>query len=270
MPFINAHGITQYYRLAGEGTPIVFVHGALIDQRSWDPQFVEFQAGFRTLGYDLRGHGRTGPSRQPQYSVRLLADDLFALLNALEIERPVLCGLSFGGMIAQTYAAEYPVAGLVLADTLVSTGEGWRDTIFRKMLYPRWLMRSAVGRLGPDRFSRLALWMARRIQGAEWLETRRGTGQYVRSCLRQMPSQETLKTIDAIYRYRAQPLERLHCPALVLFGEADAGIIQRHSAILATRLPAARASRIPRAGHMANLDNPAEFNAQVRSFLEQV
>lgn len=270
MPFINAHGITQYYRLEGSGTPLVFVHGALVDHHSWDPQFTEFQGEFRVLAYDLRGHGRTGASQQAQYSVRLLADDLLALLSALGIERPLLCGLSLGGMVAQTYAANYPVAGLVLTDTLISAGESRRDELFRRVLYPRWLVRTAVQRLDRERFARLAMEMARRFLGPAWLGTRPETRQYLHSCLRQMPGGEVLKTIEAIYQYRAQPLERVCGPSLVLLGEHEAGIIRRHSVELARRLGDAHHSHIPQAGHMSNLDNPAAFNAQLHRFLERV
>lgn len=120
MPFLNAHGIAQYYELRGEGAPIVFIHGALVDHRAWDPQASELEHSHRVLRYDLRGHGRTGPSTNALYTVDLFAEDLYVLIDALGLDHPLLCGLSLGGMIAQTYALRYPISGLVLADTLAS------------------------------------------------------------------------------------------------------------------------------------------------------
>lgn len=267
MPYINAHGIPQYYRSQGSGPPIVFVHGALVDHRSWDPQLEAFKETHHVLTYDLRGHGRTGPSDRADYSIALFAEDLRALLDALSIERPLLCGLSLGGMIAQAYAARFPVAGLVLADTLVGIRAGRRDDLIRYLLYPRWLMALATRWLNPDQFGRAALWMARLTQGSGWLERERRA--YVRACLRLMRAREVRKTLDAIYRFEPQPLERVERPALILNGEREAGIVRRHSEIILGRLSNARAEQIPRAGHLSNLDNPTEFNQRLGRFLAQ-
>lgn len=268
MPFINAHGITQYYHAQGEGPPLVFIHGALVDHESWLPQLEAFQRTHRVLAHDLRGHGRTGPSDRPDYSVELFADDLRALLQALVVEAPLLCGLSLGGMIGQAYAARYPVAGLVLADTLVSIAESRREAVIRRLAYPRRLIALAIRSLNPDRFARLALWLAELAQGSHWLE--QDTRRYVRNCMGRMPGQEVLKTFDAIYRFRRQPLQRIDCPVLVVNGEREAGIVRRHADVIVDRLPQAQFEQIPGAGHLSNLDNPLAFNELLGEFARQV
>lgn len=270
MPFLNAHGLTQYYELLGDGPPIVFIHGALVDHRCWEPQCAALRRSHQVLCYDLRGHGRTGRSGRPNYSVELFADDLNALLGALGIERPLLCGLSLGGMIAQTYALKYPLAGLVLADTLAAAGLSRRDELLRRLLYPRWLMALTVRRLDTDHFARLAIGLTRLTHGSAWLGTRRATREYITSCIEQMQNREVIKTIEAIYRFRLQPLERIECPTLALVGEHEAGIINRHTEEIARRIGNVRLAQIPQAGHISNLDNPSAFNERVLEFLEQV
>lgn len=226
-----------------------------------------FQRSHRVLIYDLRGHGQTGPSQATDYSVELFAEDLRALLEALELQAPLLCGLSLGGMIAQAYASRFPVAGLVLADTLASTGENRREALIRKLLYPRWLMALAIRSLDPDRFARLVLWLTRLAQGPDWLAA--DSRHYVRDCIRRMQPDEILKTLDAVYHFGPQALQQVAVQGLVLSGEREAGIVSRHAELITKRLPQARFERIPKAGHLSNLENPTEFNDRLRQFALQ-
>lgn len=200
--------------------------------------------------------------------MELFAKDLRALLEALGLQAPVLCGLSLGGMIAQAYAARFPVAGLVLADTLVSVGEGRRDAVFRRLVYPRWLVRLATRSLGTERFVGLALGLARLVQGPAWLDA--DSRRYVRECAGGMDADEVLKTLDAVYRFEPQPLQRVTAPGLVLRGEREAGIVRRHAELITERLPMARFERILAAGHMSNLENPSAFNHHLRQFARQL
>ena len=79
---------------------MVFVHGAILDHSQWDPQIEALRTSFTTYAYDVRGHGRTGGSDRGVYSIDLFADDLAAFIDALGLERSVICGLSAGGCIA--------------------------------------------------------------------------------------------------------------------------------------------------------------------------
>lgn len=122
MPTIQTNDITTWYDRTGEGMPIVFVHGAWTDHQMWEPQVEALADDYEVIAYDVQGHGRTGGSAEEQCTAELFATDLRALINGLDLDRPVLCGLSLGGMIGQTYAARYPdkLRGLILTDTAVS------------------------------------------------------------------------------------------------------------------------------------------------------
>ncbi|MFB6140372.1 MAG: alpha/beta fold hydrolase [Halosimplex sp.] len=142
MPTVRTNDVETYYERRGEGPPVVFVHGAIVDHSQWDPQLEALSDEYTTVAYDVRGHGRTGGSPRSAYSMDLFADDLHALLDALDIENPVLCGLSTGGCIAQVYAARHPdrVAGLVLADTFapdyLSVGERFQRSLMLRATIP--------------------------------------------------------------------------------------------------------------------------------------
>ncbi|TKA62710.1 hypothetical protein B0A55_10635 [Friedmanniomyces simplex] len=112
MPTVEANNITINYRLDAPDPShdlVVLINGLADDLTTWDYQVPALlKAGYRILRYDNRGIGKT--SRPPgPYTSELLADDLHALLNALDIRDSFhLLGVSMGGMIAQSYALRYP------------------------------------------------------------------------------------------------------------------------------------------------------------------
>jgi len=122
MPKIHINGLDHYYEQQGQGPALVLVHGAFADTRIWQPQWEYLSGNYRLLRYDLRGHGRTGPSDLERYTIATFADDLACLLNTLEIKAPVICGLSWGGSIAQAFAVRYPARprALILASSAVA------------------------------------------------------------------------------------------------------------------------------------------------------
>ncbi|MGD8490657.1 MAG: alpha/beta fold hydrolase [Anaerolineae bacterium] len=62
MSKIRVNGLDHCYKLRGAGPALVFVHGAFVDAPLWQPKVDRFAAHHQVLRYDLRGHGRTGPS----------------------------------------------------------------------------------------------------------------------------------------------------------------------------------------------------------------
>ena len=121
MSTVTVNGIDINYRESGEGFPIVFVHGYTGNSRNWAftvPALRE--VGFRTISMDLRGHGQSAkPTRQEDYALGLMAEDVYQLLSQLGVREYFLVGHSMGGRIAQilTLAHPEPIRALVLVDT---------------------------------------------------------------------------------------------------------------------------------------------------------
>src|SRR3990167_1041258 len=102
------------------GETITFIHGLRHDHTQFDRQVLHFSHdGYRTLTYDIRGHGRSLSTSTRDYTIDLLAEDLKSLFTKLGIKKSHLVGVSLGGAIAQAYAGNYPedVAKLILAGT---------------------------------------------------------------------------------------------------------------------------------------------------------
>lgn len=269
MPTIRTNDIGTYYERRGEGPPVVFVHAAIVDHGMWDRQVDALSGDYTTITYDVRGHGRTGGSTRRKYTVDLYARDLDALIEALDVERPVLCGLSMGGLIAQTYAATRPdrVAGLVLADTFAprigSRSEWFLRRIALNALIP------PVRILGYERVEKANMWLTERFVGGaggdyERIERLHESGPG-------MTTGEFAKMIRSMTRFHEASLDipSITVPTLVLYGENELPFIKRHAAELAARLPNAEIEEISDAGHASNLDEPDRFTAAVRSLLER-
>jgi pimeloyl-ACP methyl ester carboxylesterase len=107
---INADGVRLRGEQSGEGAPILLLHGLTATRRYVVMGSRALQrSGHRVISYDARGHGHSEAARAPgAYTYELLADDLRAVLDGLEIERAVLAGASMGAQTALRFALENP------------------------------------------------------------------------------------------------------------------------------------------------------------------
>ncbi len=271
MARVSTNGIETYYDRQGSGPPIVFVHGAIVDGRQWSPQFEGLRDEYTVVTYDVRGHGRTGGSDVARYSINLLADDLHALVTALDLERPVICGLSMGGCIAQVYAARHPdrIAGLVLADTFgpqpIGLSEWLQRVVLLRALVP------PVRVLGYERVERAMVWLQERVSG-EGVSGEYDQIQQLRSSGQQMSTGEFSKVIHALTSFHetAIELDGIAVPTLVMYGEHDAPFLRRQALSLGVTIPKASVVEVPGAGHVANLDNPSFVTDALQDHLEAI
>ena len=104
---IAANGIRIRYTIEGAGPWLVMSHSLACDLGMWDHEATMLSGRFRVLRFDTRGHGGT-QAPAAEYTLDQLADDLQALLDALDIERCHFMGLSMGGMIGMTHALKHP------------------------------------------------------------------------------------------------------------------------------------------------------------------
>ncbi|MDC0762105.1 alpha/beta hydrolase [Brevibacillus sp. AG] len=110
--FLEANGARIYYEVAGEGEPLLLIHGFNLNTRLWDAQLQAFAQTYKVVRFDIRGFGKTLATDVPF----TLYDDVKAVLLGLGIEKAHVAGLSFGGMVAQEFALAYPqmVSSLIL------------------------------------------------------------------------------------------------------------------------------------------------------------
>ncbi len=259
MPLIQTGDIKTYYEMLGQGPPLVFIHGAAASHDMWKPQVEYFSNTFTTLTYDIRGHQKT-EGAEGNYSFDMLVDDLHELMKALEIEEPVVCGLSLGGMIAQAYAILHPenLHGLVLVDTAISSAMTISDRI-TKALYPPRLVKWTMRRMTPEKY---ADWSFKFFE-----EINQEIVEYLKAEQLKMSYDELIKIIDLIYRFKQLPLETIRVPTLVMLGENERKAVFPHADKMIELIPNSRKVLVPNAGHVSSLENPEFFNRELEDFL---
>jgi pimeloyl-ACP methyl ester carboxylesterase len=268
MPTAQTNEIETYYERRGDGRPIVFIHGAIMDHRMWATQMDALDDEFTTVAYDVRGHGRTGGSDVPTYTVDLYVEDLDALLTALDLERPVLCGLSLGGCIAQAYAATHPekVAGLVLADTFTQAPLG----LTGRLLFTNLRVFAALDRvIRYKSLNRFQMRVGNLIKPGVAGEG--GTVQELVDTGPMINHTEFVKIVHSLAAFSRSgnvELSQISVPTLILYGENEPSLMRDHAVMMGKLIPnTSTVTEIPGAGHASNIDNPVFFTEALQEFL---
>jgi pimeloyl-ACP methyl ester carboxylesterase len=114
--YADVNGINLYYETHGSGRPLILLHGGLGAGEMFGPIMPALAEGHQVITVDLQGHGRTADIDRP-LDIRLMADDIAALIDHLGLAKPDLVGYSLGGGVAFFTAVKYPrkVGKLVVA-----------------------------------------------------------------------------------------------------------------------------------------------------------
>ncbi len=246
------------YELEGpEGAPVVVFTGSLgTDITMWQPQSDRLREHFRTLRYEIRGHGRSAVPPGP-YSMDDLGSDLVALLDRLEIERASLCGLSIGGMISMWTAARVPerIERVVLCCTSARLGppESWHE-------------RAATvrdGGVGAVADAVLQRWFTPGFREAH-PEVIEG----MRQILAATPREGYAGCCEAIAAMDLTgDLPSIAAPTLVVAGEHDPSTPPEHGRRIAELIPGARFEVVSNAAHLASVERPDLTTMTILRFL---
>lgn len=128
--YADVNGIRLYYEIHGSGRPLILLHGGLGSGEMFGPLLPALAANHQVIAVDLQGHGRTADIDRP-ISVKLMADDIAALIAHLGLDKPDLFGYSLGGGVAFFTAVRHPelVGRLVMVSTNIR-----RSAIYPEML----------------------------------------------------------------------------------------------------------------------------------------
>jgi 3-oxoadipate enol-lactonase len=263
MPQLAVGGTRLYVEdSGGRGPPVVFSHGLLYSCRMWDAQVPALRGRFRCISYDHRGQGKSEVAAGG-YDMDTLAEDGAALIRVLGAQPVHFVGLSMGGFVGMRIAARHPelIRSLVLLDTSADPEPPENLPRYRMLAFiARWLgqrpvagavlkiMHGASMRADPTRAAELHTWRARLIASDRIGAVRAVQGVLDRRGIR-------------------QELSQIQVPTLVMVGEEDTATVPARAEALAAAITGARLVRVPRAGHMAAIDNPDFVTAQLERFL---
>jgi pimeloyl-ACP methyl ester carboxylesterase len=128
--YAEVNGISLYFETHGAGRPLVLLHGGLGSGEMFGPVLPALAERHQVVAVDLQGHGRTADIDRP-VDVRLMADDIAALIGHLGLDKPDVVGYSLGGGVALHTAAKYPA---VVGRLVVVSANIRRDAIYPEML----------------------------------------------------------------------------------------------------------------------------------------
>ena len=261
MPFAAIGKNVLHYVYSGKKNKpaLVFANSLGSDLHIWDEVVESLADDFRIVRYDLRGHGLSEASPAP-YSARDLSEDIIALMDLIEMGQAIVCGISVGGIIAQSLALDHPerVRALVLSDTGARIGsvESWEQ------------------RIELVRAEGLNAWKEPTMERWFSLEHRRRHPAALRGYATML-----LKTApegyigvccalrDADFHDAAQ---RIKSPTLVLCGAEDIATPPQLGRELASLIPEAKFSLIEGAGHLPCVEKPVEMAERMMEFFREV
>jgi 3-oxoadipate enol-lactonase len=256
--WVDVTGGRLRWTAAGEGSPLVLVHGFSFDQRQWEPQIGPLSMQHRLVRYDLRGFGS---STRPVGGYRHI-DDLRMLLRALGIERPVLVGLSLGANVVLAYAIQHAqeVAGLVLASPGLP-GHHWAVQRPPEAVAAHAASHGvAAGKkfwLEHPIFTSTRRYPQARVAVEEMVNAY--SGWHWQNTDVQQPGPDVRAALTA-----------LQVPALVISGDLDVAGYREIAGEIAAALPHGKLARFPDAGHVMNLEEPERFDSLVLEFAAEV
>jgi pimeloyl-ACP methyl ester carboxylesterase len=144
--YAQVNGINLYYEAHGAGRPLILLHGGLGSGEMFGPILPTLAESHQVIAVDLQGHGRTADIDRP-IDIRLMADDIAALIDHLGLDKPDLVGYSLGGGVALYTAVKYPakVRRLVAASANIR-----RDAIYPEILAQQGQVNAAAAEFMKD------------------------------------------------------------------------------------------------------------------------
>jgi pimeloyl-ACP methyl ester carboxylesterase len=261
MEMIEVDGLRIAYERAGDGPPLVLLHGYVGDgAATWRHQLEGLSDEFTVVAWDTPGAGR---SSDPPESVGLAgyADYLAGFVEALGLKRPHVAGLSFGGALAIEFCRRHATvpASLILA----SAYAGWAGSLPENVANERLQQALVLADLSPDEFVRTLLptmFSERTPQGC--------VDDFSASMVAFRPT-----GFRAMARAAAEDLRdalpRINAPTLLIYGDSDTRAPRSVAEHLHASLPTSTLVVLGKAGHLCNIEAPEEFNRAVRAFLRE-
>lgn len=272
-------GVHLHAAIAGEGAPIVCLHGFPENWRSWRRQFGPLvRAGFSVWALDLRGYNESDrPSARRDYHLRRLVADVAAVVRSTGHPRAHIAGHDWGGVVAWTFAGVHPD----LVDKLVILNAPHARIYFQKMWRTTQMFRSAyvfffnIPFVAERALSALDFWairfMFKRLVGRPGTFSEHEVEEYVRA----LATPGALTAALNFYRanflsrraVRTAQSARIDAETLVIWGERDPALGTTLLDGLKEVAPRVRIHRIPDAGHFVQNEASEEVSQAMVQFL---
>ena len=259
VPYATSGGARIYWDESHGGDPLLLIMGLWYTHEMWHRTRPRLAGHFRTIAFDNRGVGKSDVPTGP-YSIAQMADDAAAVLDAAQVDRAHVFGVSMGGMIAQEFALAYStrVRSLILGCTAC----GGKNAIpaakeVLEIALARASMTPEEGAQAIVPFIYDAATPRERIE--EDLAIRRRTYPAAAGYLGQVQAILAWTSLDR--------LKDIHAPTLILHGESDGLVPPENARILEKEIRGSRLVMLPHASHIFATDQPESSHREILAFL---
>jgi pimeloyl-ACP methyl ester carboxylesterase len=235
----QVNGISIHYRIYGNGSPVIFLHGGLANSDYWGAQVPAVAAHHTVILMDSRGHGRSTRDVRP-YGYDLMADDVLALMDHLKIAKADIVGWSDGAILGIDLALRHKDrVGKVFAFAANTLTSGVKDNVEKNPTFAAYIERA----------------------GHEY-EAQSATPKEYASFVEQISKMwaEQPNWSDA-------QLAAIDTPVLIVDGDHDEAIKREHTEYISAAIPHAGLLILPNTSHFAFLQDPQQFNFAILHFL---
>jgi len=242
--------------IAGEGEPVVLLHGLGGTSNTWTPQMGLLDR-HRAIRPDLPGSGRS-PLPAGGLSIDGMAETVLRMMAALGVERALLAGHSMGTIVCQQVALMEPrrVRALALCGPLLAPPDQAREAL-----------KARAARARTEGMDSIADQIVQAATSSHSKQHNLAAIAFVRESLLRQPPEGYAASCEALAAVAAADVGRLSCPTLLVTGEDDAVAPPSVARSMAERIKGARVHVLPRCGHWTTLEQAAEVNRLFREFL---
>jgi pimeloyl-ACP methyl ester carboxylesterase len=249
--FVNANGIKIHYESFGSGKPLIFLHGAMGTSQVWTPYVPILSNDFKIILPDLRGHGKTeNPSKK--IDLYSMADDIAALIDALKLDKPFLCGWSTGGDIGLDIAMRYPgyVSKLIVGGVTLRVPEAAIETL------------KAMGLEEPGRINFEQAEKAIPQLTEVWKKDHSQSPSHWKELLIQVSFEMINPTLPA-----EEDLKQISIPTLIIWGDRDQFLPVEDAVEIYRLIPNAQLAVVPNADHFVTRTKVTLFAKLLKDFI---
>ncbi|RSK26622.1 alpha/beta hydrolase [Bacillus sp. HMF5848] len=265
MPTTTNNGTEIYYEVHGEGEPLLLIMGLSHNALSWNRTWPALAEKYQVILFDNRGTGRSAKP-QSSYSIELMADDAKAVLDAVEVDKVHVYGISMGGMIAQKLAINYPdrVQSLILGCTTAGGATHIQPSPDVSMLM---ISRASV----PSTPEEIAWAVVPILYSETFIENNHSDiAEDIKTRIEiPTPVHGYMLQLQACLAHdTSTDLEKITVPTLVIHGDADKLVPYENGVTLASRIKNAELFTVPGAGHIYVTEAADIVNNKVLQFLQ--
>lgn len=260
---INNLSVSYSDEGAVDAPVVIFIHGFPLNKSMWDLQLEALKDEYRVIAYDIRGHGDSDHGKE-DFSIDLFASDLISFMDNLKIRKAVVCGLSMGGYIALNAIGNYPERfdALILSDTQCIA-----DT--PKIRENRLTAIENIKKNGLEDYAHESI---KNLFAPVSLLTKDTEITSVREMIVNTSNLSIYNTLHAlaIRKDTSGILSHIKIPVLILVGDEDKITPPEMAESMHKKISGSQMNIIEHAGHLSNMENPFEFNYQIRKFILSV